>query len=196
MFWGRGDRNPPAPYLPHHHHHHHSMSTISAFIVFTFHALLTRLTPVPVLPDSSCSISSSSSPPLPHTMFVGPWRLYAFPRCLRASRSVPPCCQVAPPSSDPALDVSDILLFDEINPTFQQSRRRLPQSEVHVEKKLQNQLRFGLFYKLNECACTLTVSPSLLCSYSRPHSTCYGIPSLTYLLAVFCNDQYLPWKNG
>lgn len=158
VWWPRGWKSPSSmPYPP--PLHHYLMSTIFASIVFTFHALLSVLHPCPLLPDSSCSISSSSRPTLPpqQCLSLGASELPALPPPL-------PHC------------VSDILLFEEINPPPHRSRRRLPQSEVHVEKKLLNQLRFGLFYKLNERLCTQTVSTSLLCSYSRPHRTRFGIP--------------------
>lgn len=71
---------PPSPPLCVHHFCLHS---------FYISCPPTHLAPVPGLPDSSCSICSSSRPSLPHTMFVGPSRLCGFPRCLRASRSVP-----------------------------------------------------------------------------------------------------------
>lgn len=168
----------PAPSTPP-PHHHHSVSTISAFTLFTFHALLPILRPYPASLTAAVASAVVADLPSP-TPCLSAHRVFAVSLGAyeRAALFPPPAdpCQVAPPSSEPALDVSDILLFEEINPTFQQSRRRLPQSDVHVEKKLRNQLRFGLFYKLNERSCALTVSTSLLCSYSRPHSTCYGIP--------------------
>lgn len=165
---------PPPP-------HHYPTSTTFASIVFTFHALLPVLRPFPLLPDSSCSISSSSRPSLPLPQYLSAHCVLMVSLGASKRPALPPHsptdpCHVALPSSDPALDVSDILLFEEINPPFHRSRQGLPQSEVHVEKKLHNQLRFGLFYKLNERLCTQTVSTSLLCSYSRPHRTCFGIP--------------------